>query len=77
MAGDAEIKSALDAGARGYLLKSMPPKELVDVIRHVHAGKTYVPTTLATCREMPPQPQASRARGGIRRALNLYLRKRN
>ena len=28
--GDVEIQRALQAGARGYLLKSMPPKELVD-----------------------------------------------
>src|ERR1700746_2568372 len=38
-AGDAEIQRALEAGARAYLLKSMPPKELVEVIRQVHAGK--------------------------------------
>src|SRR6185503_2546873 len=35
--GDAEIQRALQAGARGYLLKSMPPKELMDMIRQVHA----------------------------------------
>ena len=26
--GDVEMQRALEAGARGYLLKSMPPKEL-------------------------------------------------
>src|ERR1700759_2989522 len=31
-AGDVEIRRALQAGARGYLLKSMPPKELAEVI---------------------------------------------
>jgi DNA-binding NarL/FixJ family response regulator len=45
--GDVEIKRALEAGARGYLLKSMPPKELVEVIRQVHAGKKRVPPQLA------------------------------
>jgi DNA-binding NarL/FixJ family response regulator len=45
--GDVDIKRALEAGARGYLLKSMPPKELVEVIRHVHAGKKRVPPQLA------------------------------
>jgi DNA-binding NarL/FixJ family response regulator len=45
--GDVEIKRALEAGARGYLLKSMPPKELVQVIREVHAGKKRVPPQLA------------------------------
>src|SRR5216684_4968712 len=31
--GDVEVQRALEAGARGYMLKSMPPKELVEVIR--------------------------------------------
>jgi DNA-binding NarL/FixJ family response regulator len=46
-AGDVEIQRALEAGARAYVLKSMPPKELVEVIRHVHAGKKRVPPEIA------------------------------
>jgi DNA-binding NarL/FixJ family response regulator len=45
--GDIEIKNALEAGARGYLLKSMPPKDLLEVIRQVHAGKKRIPPQLA------------------------------
>jgi DNA-binding NarL/FixJ family response regulator len=45
--GDVEIKNALESGARGYILKSMPPKELVEVIRQVHAGKKRIPPQLA------------------------------
>jgi len=45
--GDVEIQRALEAGARGYMLKSMPPKELVEVIRQVHAGKKRIPAQLA------------------------------
>jgi DNA-binding NarL/FixJ family response regulator len=45
--GDVEIQRALEAGARGYLLKSMPPEELVEVIRQVHAGKKRIPPQLA------------------------------
>jgi DNA-binding NarL/FixJ family response regulator len=45
--GDVEIKHALEAGAHGYVLKTMPPKELVEVIRHVHAGKKRIPPQLA------------------------------
>lgn len=41
--GDVEIHRALEAGARGYLLKNMPPSELVQVIRQVHGGKKRVP----------------------------------
>src|SRR5690349_6792568 len=45
--GDVEIQRALEAGARGYLLKNMPPSELVQVIRQVHNGKTRVPPDVA------------------------------
>jgi DNA-binding NarL/FixJ family response regulator len=45
--GDVEIQRSLEAGARGYLLKSMPPNELVDVIRQVNAGKKRIPPELA------------------------------
>jgi DNA-binding NarL/FixJ family response regulator len=46
-AGDVEIQRALTAGARAYVLKSMPPKELVEVIRQVHAGKKRIPAEIA------------------------------
>ena len=46
-AGDVEIQRALQAGARAYVLKSMPPKELVEVIRQVHAGKKRIPAEIA------------------------------
>jgi DNA-binding NarL/FixJ family response regulator len=46
--GDVEIQRALEAGARGYLLKNMPPNELVQAIRQVHAGKKRVPPEIAT-----------------------------
>jgi DNA-binding NarL/FixJ family response regulator len=45
--GDMEIRRALGAGARGYLLKSMPPEELVEGIRQVHAGRKRIPPEVA------------------------------
>jgi len=45
--GDAEISRALAGGARGYVLKSMPPKDLVEVIRQVNAGKKRIPSEVA------------------------------
>jgi DNA-binding NarL/FixJ family response regulator len=45
--GDVEIQRALQAGARGYLLKSTPPGDLVEAIRQVHAGKKRVPPEVA------------------------------
>jgi DNA-binding NarL/FixJ family response regulator len=35
---DVEAQRALEAGARGYLLKNTPPNELARVIRQVHKG---------------------------------------
>jgi len=46
--GDVEIQRALEAGARGYLLKSMPPSDLLDVIRQVHGGKKRIPPEVAS-----------------------------
>ena len=46
--GDVEIHRALQAGACGYLLKNMPPSELLDVIRLVHAGKKRIPPEIAS-----------------------------
>jgi len=45
--GDVEIQRSLAAGARGYLLKNMPPKELVEAIRQVHAGRKRIPREVA------------------------------
>jgi DNA-binding NarL/FixJ family response regulator len=45
--GDVEIRRALESGARGYLLKTMPPKELVEVIRRVHKGRKHIPAEIA------------------------------
>lgn len=45
--GDVDIRRSLEAGARGYMLKNMPPKELVEVIRQVHAGKKRIPAEVA------------------------------
>jgi DNA-binding NarL/FixJ family response regulator len=39
--GDEDVYRALQAGARGYLLKDMLRKELIDAIRAVHAGQVY------------------------------------
>lgn len=45
--GDVEIQRSLAAGARGYVLKTTPPKELIDVVRQVHAGKKRIPQEVA------------------------------
>jgi len=44
---DAEIQRALKAGAYSYMLKSMPPLDIIDTIRQVHAGKKRIPGEVA------------------------------
>ena len=45
--GDVDIQRSLAAGARGCLLKNMPPKELVEAVRQVHAGRKRIPQEVA------------------------------
>jgi DNA-binding NarL/FixJ family response regulator len=45
--GDGDIQRALRAGAAAYLLKNTPKKELVTVIRSVHAGQRHIPPEVA------------------------------
>nr|WP_150960478.1 response regulator transcription factor [Aneurinibacillus sp. XH2] len=41
------VVQALDAGAEGYLLKAIHPKELVSGIKWVHSGGTLIPQDIA------------------------------
>jgi DNA-binding NarL/FixJ family response regulator len=45
--GDIEIRRALEAGAVGYMLKTMPRRQLVETIRRVHAGRKHIPPEIA------------------------------
>ena len=47
--GDADVRRALDAGARGYLLKHMLMTEVIAAIRAVHRGEWVI---------RPPSPRA-------------------
>jgi DNA-binding NarL/FixJ family response regulator len=44
---DDDIERALSAGAKAYLLKDVTPTDLVQCIREVHAGKTWIAPTVA------------------------------
>jgi DNA-binding NarL/FixJ family response regulator len=46
--GDEDIYRALDAGARGYLLKDMLRTEIVAVVRRVWSGRRAIPASVAT-----------------------------
>lgn len=45
--GDADIQRALEAGARGYLLKSVRRATLIEAVRAVAAGQRYLPPATA------------------------------
>lgn len=61
-AGDAEIQRALQAGAYAYLLKSMPPEQMLETIRLAYVGKKRVPPEIASrlAEHMGEQPLTSR-----------------
>ncbi|WP_415910879.1 response regulator [Oleiharenicola sp. Vm1] len=46
--GDEEIHNALQAGARGYVLKSATDKELIPAIHAVAAGRRWIPQDVAS-----------------------------
>ena len=45
--GDAQVLRALKAGARGYILKGHVHRELLEIIRAVHAGQKRIPPDVA------------------------------
>jgi DNA-binding NarL/FixJ family response regulator len=46
--GDADIRRALGAGVKGYVLKSSTGEDLIPALRAVFAGEQWVPTEVAT-----------------------------
>ncbi|MGD0214861.1 MAG: response regulator transcription factor [Terriglobales bacterium] len=45
--GDVEMQRALEGGAAGYVVKSMPPQVLLEAIRKVQNGKKAIPAEVA------------------------------
>jgi DNA-binding NarL/FixJ family response regulator len=44
--GDESIHQAVEAGARGYLIKGMPSEMLLNAIRRVHSGGRFLPPSV-------------------------------
>jgi two-component system NarL family response regulator len=58
--GDEDVRRALAAGVQAYLTKDVLRNELLKTIRTVHAGRTYLPQTLAAALEaQSDSPQLS------------------
>ena len=63
------LRRALDAGARGYLLKERPASELAEAIRKVHAGLRAVdPALAAEAWSADADPLTDRERAILQRA---------
>jgi DNA-binding NarL/FixJ family response regulator len=45
--GDVEVQRALSAGARGYMLKTSPPSELLAGIRAIYGDRRHIPVEIA------------------------------
>jgi DNA-binding NarL/FixJ family response regulator len=43
-----DIFNALDAGARGYILKDTTSEEIIEAVRQVHAGNRFLPPAVAS-----------------------------
>ena len=63
------LRRALDAGARGYLLKDRPASELAEAVRRVHNGLRVIdPDLAAEAWTADPDPLSDRERGILQRA---------
>jgi two-component system response regulator DesR len=63
------LRRALEAGARGYLLKERPASELAEAIRRVHAGLRAVdPALAAEAWSADDDPLSDRERQILKRA---------
>jgi two-component system response regulator DesR len=63
------LRRAMDAGARGYLLKDRPAAELADAVRRVHKGLRVVdPALAAEAWNAEPDPLTDRERQILQRA---------
>lgn len=62
------LRRAMDAGARGYVLKDRPAKELADAVRRVHKGLRVIDPELAAEAWGEPDPLTDRERQVLRLA---------
>lgn len=65
------LQRALDAGARGFVVKETPAEQLADMVRAVHAGQRVIDPALATeALFSGANPLTEREREILRLALN-------
>ena len=64
------LRRAMNAGARGYVLKDRPAKELADAVRRVHQGLRVIDPELAAEAWGEPDPLTDRERQVLRLAAD-------
>lgn len=62
------MRRAMDAGARGYILKARPARELADAVRRVYQGLRVIDPDLATEAWVETDPLTERERQVLRLA---------
>ena len=68
--GDEDIYQAISAGAKAYLLKDAPRDDILNCIRKVHRGETFVPPSVAAkLAERVSGPELSEREMVVLRAL--------
>jgi DNA-binding NarL/FixJ family response regulator len=73
--GDADIRRALDAGARGYLLKDMLLTDVISAIRAVRRGERVIPMPVAA--RLAEYPERSKLTERELEVLELVARGRS
>ena len=66
--GDEDIHRALEAGAKGYIIKGMPYQTLVEALLRVHTGGRFLPPPVARAlaSRMPDSELSSREKEVLR-----------
>ncbi len=66
--GDEDIHRALEAGAKGYVIKGMPYQTLIDALLRVHSGGRFLPPPVARAlaSRMPDSELSSREKEVLR-----------
>lgn len=70
--GDEDIHRALQAGAKGYVIKGMPYQTLIDALLRVHSGGRFLPPPVARAlaARMPDSELSSREQEVLRHLVD-------
>ena len=68
---DASVHGMLERGAVGYILKSVLARDLVNIIRMIHAGNTVLSSAVAQVALQQAKPKQNRDFGLTQRELEI------